>query len=457
MTHHRSRSHWFNQADAYLPSPPLEGENRVDVCVIGAGVTGLATAYNLRRKDAACSVAVLEAEVVGFGASGRNAGQLIVAFGGSSGGALLKKYGPIRVGEAFEYIGQGITAIEQLLADEGIDCDYDPTGYIEAALRVDGEAGLDGYGRFLDAIGQGGHMTRLTQAQVNDAVDSPYLGAAIHDARGGQFNPLKLVRGLKRAAEARGAAVYENSPVVGIDTDGATIAVHTGSGTIRCARLVLATNAYTHLLPDLQGIGAGRLQTPMIVHASVTEPLSESQWAAVRWEERYGINLLSDLFYSFAPTRDGRLLYVGGHYVSLPSGPSMGSEISLPFLREGSAHLQSFFPALQGIRTTQTWSGAISATADFIPHVGVSSDPRILYACGCWGHGVPLGMRNGSTLADLALGMDSDSARLWFVDRAKPRFPHPRLVGLVSSQVVARRRATNRKMGRAMNPPLAFS
>lgn len=456
MTFYRSRSHWFDRAAEYTPTAPLEGEVRVDVCVVGAGVTGLSAAYNLRRKDPGCSVAVLESEVVGFGASGRNAGQLIVAFGGSGGVAMLKKYGVDRTRDAFGYIGEGIGAIEQLLADEAIDCDYDPTGYLETALRIDGDGGIERYGRFVDAIGQSAHMTHMTQAQVNEAVDSPHLGAAIHDARGGQFNPLKLVRGLRDASIARGAKIYESSPVVAIDTGGATIAVHTGAGTVRCDRLILATNAYTHLLPGLETIGVARLQTPMIVHASVTEPVSAAQWDAVRWERRYGINLLSDLFYSFAPTRDGRLLYVGGHYVTLPSGPVLGPEVSLPFRAEGIAHLHSFFPALRGLRATQTWGGAISATADFIPHVGVSRDPRILYACGCWGHGVPLGMRNGDTLADLALDRESDATRLWFVDRKKPRFPHRALVRLVSTQQVARRRATNRKMGSTMTPPLKF-
>jgi glycine/D-amino acid oxidase-like deaminating enzyme len=219
---------------------------------------------------------------------------------------------------------------------------------------------------------------------------------------------------------------------------------------------VLATNAFTHQLHGLNRLKAARQQNPMIVHASVTEPLRDEHWSAVGWSKRFGVNVVSDLFYSFAPTSDGRLVYVGGYYLESPERNELGPEVSLPFKVEGHAHLESFFPALKGLQTTQTWGGPISTTLDFIPHVGEMADSRVAYGVGCWGHGMPLGARNGRTLAELALGRRTESTQMWFVNRRPDLWPSRFLATYGTRRVAQLRRITNRRIGSAMVPPLQF-
>lgn len=455
-TLHRSRSFWFDQAEPYHASEPLRGEQVSDICVIGGGINGISTAYHLRQQDASCNVALLEAEVVGFGASGRNAGQLIVTFGGTNFEANLRRFGAARMGEGWRYVAQGLERIEQFMARDGTSCDYTNTGFIEVSLIHESPALFNRYRNFVEAIGQSGLLQPLSADQMAAGFDSPYLGAGLYDSRGGQLDPLKLIRRLKAAAERLGASVYENSPVAHIDVSGSRIRVSTGAGTITCSKLVLATNAYTHLLDGLQSISASALQRPMIIHAGVTEPLPLDRWEAVGWVQRCGVNVLSKLFYSFGPTIDGRLVYVGGYHANMPKGRDMGQEINPGFIADGHRHLEQFFPAFRGIRTTQSWGGPISITYNAIPHIGAARDPRILYACGCWGHGMPLGMENGVTLAALALDRGSEHSETWFVRSPKAHWPNRVLVDLAAEPIVAMHRRNYRRLGAAMVPPLRF-
>ncbi|HEY2032193.1 MAG TPA: FAD-binding oxidoreductase [Rhizomicrobium sp.] len=455
-TFHRSRSHWFETADSYMPERPLKGDIQVDVCVVGGGINGLSSAYHLRKIDPTIEVALLEAEVAGFGASGRNAGQLIVAFGHGDFGQQIRHYGAENMGTAWRYVHEGIRMIEALLTEESIDCDYAPTGYLQTSLRVEGEKKLRAYMAFIKKIGQVDYMTYVSGADMASEFDSPYLGAALLDPRGGMFNPLKLMRGIKRAAIQRGARIFENSPVARIERTPRSIILKTGGGSVRCEKLILATNAYTHTLDGLDGIDNVRMQSPLLVHGNVTEPLTPSQWEGVRWPRRCGVNLMSDIFYSFAPTRDGRILYVGGYYANSPPHKALSPEISWRFQAEGHHHLGQFFPALKDVRTVQSWGGPISTTADFIPHVGFASDPRIVYACGCWGHGIPIGTHNGRTLAELTLGLKTQSTETWFVRRKTRLWPGRSLASFVSNKVVSMRQSSSTKIGRKMKPPLNF-
>jgi glycine/D-amino acid oxidase-like deaminating enzyme len=435
----------------------LCGARCFDICVIGGGVTGLSTAYHLKRLAPELRVAVLEAQVVGFGASGRNAGQLIVHFGGGDLLAQVRKFGAANVGAAWTYVQQGVEFIRDLQMAEGLRFDFQEIGYLQASLEVDGGKELERYRGFLEAIGQLSGMSDVTAEQMKHEFDGPYFGDALFDPRGGQFNPLKLVRGLRAAAETRGAEIFENSPVTGIEAGKTEILVKTHSGLVRCAKLVLATNAYTHRLPGLRRLAIHRLQNPLMVYAGVTEPLTPDQWSAVRWPRRCGVNVVSDLFFSFAPTSDGRVLYVIGYYAAAPRGAALGPDVSVDFERDGPGLLASFFPALREVRTSRTWGGPISATADFIPQVGVTGDPRIAYAVGCWGHGMPIGARNGRTLAELSLERRTESTEAWFVQRKKSLWPAAGLAPLVSAGAVELRRQAYQRIAKAMTPPLTFS
>lgn len=453
---HRNRSYWFESADPYMPNDPLKESTHADVCIIGGGMTGLSTAYHIRKADPRASVALLEGEVIGFGASGRNAGQLIVAFGDGNFRGHLKRLGVDKLRDAYAYVHNGIQTIEEVIREHKIACDYNQTGYFWMGLKSENNSQLTDYIEFSKRIGQAGFLEPVPESDVAREFSSPYFGSGYFDKRGGQFNPLKLLRGLKQAAQTLGAAIYEHSPVVSIERDSSGITVRTGAGTVRCAKLVLATNAYSHLVHGLQEFAIDRNQFPVIVYANITEPLTSDLWRQLKWPRRCGVNMMSELFYSFAPTVDGRLLYVGGYYAGVPTGKEMLPEISKGFMKTGPDHLAAFFPSLAGVRTTQSWGGPISTTRDYIPHVGVLDDARISYANGCWGHGMPLGAYNGRTLADLALGLQTERTQSWLVTRKKSNWPSRSITPLIVRGISSMMRYGMRMKARRMDTRFTF-
>lgn len=451
----KRHSYWFDTVPLTAASAPLQGDITADICIVGGGVAGLSTAYHLSRLDPTQRVVVLEAQTVGSGASGRNAGQAIVALGDNDFGAQLRRHGSANLTEAYTYVAEGIALLAALCEEEGIDCDWQPTGYLEVGLRAEGGGPIDAYREFLRAVGQDQHIQAVSEAEVSRELGSPLLGNALFDRRGGQFNPLKLVHGLRRAAVSRGVVCCENSAVRQIATNTRDIVLRTEGGSVSCGRVVLATNGYTHLL-RLSG-RISRVQTPLFVYANVTEPVGPELWSRLHWPRRCGVNVLSDMFFSFAPTADGRLLYVGGYHAAAVAGRSMALDHSAAFAQHGPAQLAAFFPMLRQVRTTHSWGGAISVTPDFLPHVGLSHDPRIAYAAGCWGHGIPIGLHNGRTLAELTLGRESESTRSWLVRRQKRAWPSRPLAAHAMNLMFAHRRRALRRMGRSMAPPITFS
>jgi glycine/D-amino acid oxidase-like deaminating enzyme len=249
---HRIRSHWFDTSSGYIPSEPLKGDFNIDFCVIGGGISGLSSAYYLKKLDPQSNAAVVKAEVVGFGASGRNAGQLLGSVGrGDALETLVRRYGAENLGAPWNYPYEGVQLIERLQAEEGIDCDYAPTGTMKVSPRTEGERVFDKHSALLERMGQASIYQYVDEKQGQSEVITPHFGAALCDPRGGQFNRLKLVRGVKEAAERRGAKVFENSPVAFVQQDARGILVHCGTGSIKCQKLVVASNAYTYLIEGL--------------------------------------------------------------------------------------------------------------------------------------------------------------------------------------------------------------
>lgn len=451
----KSSPYWPDSAPARRAASPLKGRITADVCVLGGGVTGLSAAYHLSRLDPSLRVVVLEAETVGYGASGRNAGQAIVALGHHDFTAQLRRYGAANLSDAYRYVAEGVELLGRLSLEERIDCDWRPTGYLEVGLAADGDGPIDAYRDFLDAMGRGDDIEPVPAAQIERELGSPLLGKALFDRRGGQFNPLKLVRGLAATVQTRGVALYEDSPVQHVAAGPGAIVVDTGRGSVSCGKIILAANGYSHLLRGIGG--AARAQSPLFVYANVTEPLSPETWRELGWPRRCGVNIRSDLFFSFAPTAEGRILYVGGYDMVAPTGRSMAYDHSVGFSRNGPLNLGAVFPPLRVARTTHSWGGPISLTADFVPHVGRLTDPRIVYAAGCWGHGVPIGLHNGRTLAELSLDRDSASTRSWLVRREKRLWPNRFIGAQAMNLTLAAHRHALRRKGRKLVPQIKFT
>lgn len=397
---------------------PLAGDASVDVAIIGAGFTGLSTAFHLKRSDASLRVAVLEAGGVGNGASGRNGGFVMTLFG-SSVPLMRMIHGEARLRDAHAYMERSIHALEDTIATHAIDCDYRRSGLLRVATSRTYEKRIRGEMEYLESIGIGGCQW-LGRDEVQARVASPSLVGGVWEPGCGNLHPIKWVDALARLATEAGAAIYEHSPVTAMERTGNGYRITTPGGEVRAAKVVYATNGYTHLLP-----GMSRTQLPAFAYIVATEPLKPDQLASIGWSGREAIEDGRNFMHFYRLTRDGRLI-VGGGPGLVPFGRSMAHDTSA----KAFAHLERFiattFPSLSGIAVTHRWGGAFSMTADFTPHIRTLDGGRAFASFGCTGHGVAMSQMNGRILSDLVQEKKTDLTDLWFVNRrGMPVPPEP--------------------------------
>lgn len=399
---------WLAEYGAYREEPALEGEITVDVAIIGGGFTGLATAHTLRKEQPALRVAVLEHEVAGYGASGRNGSFAMTVVGlGFSVTAMLK--GKQFVKDAHAYMERAVDGLEELIRENQLDCDYIRPGFLRMATTPAYVKRIRHEVELVQSLGIRGieWLERdAARAKVNSEV---YLGA-MWEPRLGLVNPAKLVREEKRLALARGALVYERTPVVEIRRGG-RFTLKTPRGSVRAEKLVFAANAYSHLIPELR-----RKQVPAWTYMIATEPLSGRHFAELRWQERNGVEDARNLIHYYRITPDNRLA-MGGGPVGLAYGGEMAQDSSGDAWRHLEEHTRTLFPVLRDVKVTHRWGGPFSVTLDLTPALGYLGDRRAVYSLGCIGHGVSMTHQNAKTLTDLLLERESQNTACPFVNR----------------------------------------
>jgi glycine/D-amino acid oxidase-like deaminating enzyme len=381
---------------------------RADVAIVGGGFTGMATAHYLLRAEPGLRVVVLEAETVGFGASGRN-GSFAMTVVGLGIEWLARLKGRERARDAHRYMERAVDTVGELVNDNDLDCDYSRPGFLRMAtspsqvdriqreIELTRSLGIDGI-EWLDA----------EQARAEVASER-YLGAW-WEPRLALVNPLKLVREMRRVNEELGAVVHEHTPVVSIQRD-PVIRLRTPTGTVEAEKLVLATNAYSHLLAPLRG-----KQMPAWTYVIATEPLDPGQLASLGWSRRQGVEDARNLIHYYRLTPDDRLL-MGGGPVGLAFGRDMNRDANPAAWAHLEEHVESLFPALRGVGIAHRWGGPFSVTTDLTPALGYLGDRRCAYSLGCIGHGVSMSHLNGQTLRDLVLGRESELTESPFVNR----------------------------------------
>lgn len=421
---HAGKSHWIASYGDYAANADLVGDVTCDVAVIGGGVAGMSSAWHA-AKDGLGKVVLIESEIIGYGASGRAAGWIMPQFGMDQ-LSIRRKYGDERSQAAFAYCHRAMAYTRQIAEEHGIDSDYRHPGLLRVALD---ERWVEGLRELYDLYRSIG----LDQVQWLEGgeVQASFAGnqnfkAAISDPDLGLLDPCKQVRGLKRLAEEAGVAVYENTPAILVERVLGGIRIVTPRGQIRAAKVVVATNGFTHQLQGPVGRELRRMQTPVFARGAVTEPLSGAQWAAIGWNGRQALESSLDLFHYMAPTADGRIqfywIYYGGHPVMgemEPAASAEGAAVSL-------AHLRRLFPALGEVRLAHSWGGHMSGTRDMVPHLTHVGDRRLIYIGGCWGHGLAINHLHGQTVAHMLAERSSDLTDFWIVDRRPvpwPRWP----------------------------------
>jgi glycine/D-amino acid oxidase-like deaminating enzyme len=426
MKDYSDKSYWLANYGPYTPNPTLQGDIAVDVAIIGGGFTGLSTAINLRKEAPGLQVVILEAEVIGFGASGRNGGFSMTLFGLEP--AVTKTFfGHQRTVEAHRYMERAVDYVDALVREHNIQSDYWFPGFLRAATTPGYAKRIQHDLEILTSMGITG-IEWLEAGEIRAEVDSPRFLGGWWEPRCGLLDPAKQARELKRVAQQLGAPIFELTPVSEIRR-GERFTLLTPQGSVTADKIVLATNAYSHLLPELRS-----KQIPAFTHMVVTEPLTPEQLGSIGWANRQGIEDARNLVHYFRLTTDNRFM-IGGSDVSISYGRDMERDFNPRIFNDLERDVVWLFPSLKGVRFTHRWGGPVSVPVDLAPAIGHLGDPRAVYSLGCVGHGVSMTHLNGRLLVDLILERKTDLTEVWFVDRRMIPWP-PEPLRLIASQAI---------------------
>jgi gamma-glutamylputrescine oxidase len=385
---------WLTTANPAPQLPQLDHDIQTDVAIIGAGYTGLAAAHHLCRAGVACIV--LEANDVGWGASGRNGGMAVLRYK-KSWAALARELGRERTRHLHQLLHQAVDLLEQTVDEYRIDCAFARYGHITAANGQRALAVLAADAAWL-AAQAGDRAPRMLDARETADLTgtSCYLGGYL-DPRAGGIHPLNYARGFAAGLSAAGVPIYVRTAVDMLREEASGgVVLETSNAVVRAKQVLVATNAYTDLRE--YGTDLSRRIVPVSTSVITTAPLPASALAAIV-RERHLVSDTRHLLNYFRIAPGNRLLYGG-------RGSLTGHE-SPEVYRGLEAKLCETFPALAGVEIDHRWSGKVAVTLDDFPHVGRVS-PRIAYAMGYGGRGVALTNLLGKMLAHLAMGELND-------------------------------------------------
>ncbi len=406
-----SASLWSDTANPAPIRPALAEAVEAECVVIGAGFTGLSAALHIA--EAGRSVVALDARQPGWGASGRNGGQVNPGLKEGP-AALARRFGGDLGGRMARLSGGGGDLVFDLIAKHDIACSAARPGWVRAAHTGKALAGLRAVAAEWRALGA--PVDNLDAAEAERLLGTgEYLGGIV-DRRGGNLHPLNYALGLAEAAERAGARLHGESPVTGIETDGDRIAVRTRSGRVTARRALVCTNAYTGALAD----PLGRTVVPVTSVQVATAPLSGNVAASILPEGHSPSDTRRLLLY-FRKDAEGRFI-IGGR------GATADRDIRArqQALREAALRL---YPQLEGAEWTHAWGGNVAVTRDHLPGLHLLA-PGIMAGLGYNGRGVAMATVMGKVLAQWACG--ADPASLDFpVTAARPiPFHRFRQVGL---------------------------
>ncbi len=441
MTDYRRVSLWFDGLpSAVRPRRALAGDADADVCVVGAGLTGLWAAYYLSRLDPALRITVVESEVAGFGASGRNGGWCSALFP-VSWTRVAKRYGAAAATAFAGALRDTVEEVRRVTDAAGINADYHRGGTLVLArstaqqarlrARLDEERRWDPDAEWLSAQDA---RSRIAATSVLGAAYTPHCAA---------LNPTRLVRGLADVVVRQGVTLYERTPALHIGPR----RVQTAAGVVTADVVIRATEGYT---PGLRG--SHRALAPVYSLMIATEPLPAAFWDAVGWRSRETLGDGRHLLIYAQRTADDRIAF-GGRGAPY----HFGSRISPAYDREPAVFdalrraLVDLFPAARDAAITHRWGGPLGVPRDWFPSVGLDRANGLGWAGGYVGDGVAATNLAGRTLADLVAGRDTELTRLPWVGHRSPNWePEPlRWLGVnAMRRVIASSDAAELRTGR---------
>jgi glycine/D-amino acid oxidase-like deaminating enzyme len=396
----QSRSFWMSRRP-YEPGPRLHGDQTADVAIIGAGFTGLWSAIHLKEADPAIDVVVLEQEIAGFGASGRNGGFAMTMVGRNL-HDLVRKVGATRARSTHLAMRQALRSIESFCAAEGIDADITHPGVLTVSNGPEQDVRIEQDMRAAERLGLD-DFRALSGPECRELVRSERLRMGHFERDSLLVDPAALAWGLRLAAERRGVRVFERTPVDLAEVQGRRPEVRSSRGTVRADRVLIATNAYAHAIPALR-----RFIFTIYAYIIVTEPLTPEQWRRVGWEQRMGVEDKRIYPHFHRPTPDGRILWGGRDAPFSAEGPSPRREQDSRIFRRLEETFRWSFPQLRDVAIDRGWAGPVCGTVNCFATAGfLGRSQRLAYALGYAGHGVGPSHLVGRIVSDLLLGCKS--------------------------------------------------
>lgn len=401
-------SFWY--ADIGLPyrRAPLAGDATADVAIIGAGYTGLWTAYYLKKANPALDVLVIEKDFAGFGASGRNGGWLTGGFAWNH-ARYLETSSEQAVRSMVEAMNGTVDEVIRVAEAEGIEADIQRTDELMVATKPAQVGRMKAEVEHRRHWGEEGRVFEMSAGDLSDRIRIPGALGAMVVTNVARVQPAKLVRGLAKTVERLGVRIVEGTTVTAYEPG----VVTTDHGTVQAPVILRCTEGFTAGLP-----GRKREWLPMNSAQIATEPLPQEVWEKIGWQ---GHEILGDFANAYCycqRTREGRIT-VGARGVPYRYGSSLDTNGAPDpeTIRRLTAILHRHFPAAAHAKIDHAWCGVLGVPRDWCATVGLDPVTGIGWAGGYVGVGVSTSNLAGRTLADLALGRDTDLAHLPWVNR----------------------------------------
>jgi glycine/D-amino acid oxidase-like deaminating enzyme len=412
-------SYWWQARGVPPQRPPLPGSSDADVCIVGAGYTGLWTAYYLKRADPGIRIIMLEAAFAGFGASGRNGGWVTAALPGSRARYAAHPRGAAGVRELERHLRDTVDEVSAVCRSEGIDAGLVKGGMLSVATSAAQDARLRQQLDRERAWGEAETSVRyLGREELDGRLRVAGAVGALYSPHCARVQPADLVAGLTRAVTGAGVALYEGTPVTSITPGRA----RTAAGEVRAPFVLRCTEGFTAGLP-----GQHRTLLPMNSSMIVTGPLSDDAWKSIGWD---GFETLGDEAHAYMyaqRTADGRIA-LGGRGVPYRYGSALDhrGEVAPSTIAQLGRILRRMFPVTAGAGIEHAWCGVLGVPRDWCATVMLDPRTGLGWAGGYTGHGVAAANLAGRTLADLVRGVPSPLTVLPWVGHRSPRWePEP--------------------------------
>ncbi|CUT04771.1 NAD(P)/FAD-dependent oxidoreductase, partial [Candidatus Chrysopegis kryptomonas] len=322
-------------------------------------------------------------------------------------------------------------AVEELgewINEKKIECDYERPGFFRVATskayvkRIQKEINL------MRSLGIEG-IEWISSEEVRKEINSPLYLGAWWEPRCVLLNPAKLAWGIRKLNLELGVKIFEFSPVFEVKRANSGFTIKTEKGELTSEKILFATNAFSHLFPQLR-----RKQVPAFTYIVLTEPLGDEFFKEVGWRNRQGVEDARNLVHYYRLAKDNRLL-MGGGDVGVGFGKNMDYDENEKIFNELKNYAKKVFPILKNVKFTHQWGGPVSVPLDMAPAIGKIGDERAYYSLGCVGHGVSLTNLNGKLLSDLLLGRKSELTEMFFVNRRTIPWP-PEPVRFALSHII---------------------